>query len=277
MGFEELITEIFKEKRSVLCVGLDLSNKVIPPSYSKEDYLKGLIESTSEDAVAYKANLSCYVGEENGFYLLKKARELARENGCIFILDSKPSDVGHTAREYAKSYLEKINADAVTVNPFPFMDDTIISFKPYLEKGKTIFILLYTTSPHSQMFLENTYVGKLPLWKFIALKTAGDWSQRYVGAHYSSIGVVASPRDEQTAREIREICDTQVILAPGFGPQGVPISILKYMTKKVLFPGILANVGRSIIAKWKERLEKDPLNVAKREAKKWKEKFDGVI
>lgn len=268
MDFEALITEAYLQTRSLLCVGLDLADHLIPPGYSKEEYLEKIIESTKNHAIAYKPNLSCYIED---IELLKKACRMAHEYGRVVIIDSKVNDVGHTAFYYAIDYLEKIGADACTVNPLPFLDDMIGASRPYLEKGKGIFVLLYTTSPHSQMFWENCYIKGLPLWKFIALKVACDWSQGLVGAYYSRVGIVAAPRREELAKEIREICDTQIILAPGFGVQGVSLTILKYLKKKdAPFPGIIGNVGRSIIAKWKDYPGEDPIKIVEREAEKWK-------
>ena len=274
MSFEDLVNEAYRESKSLLSVGLDLSPLVVPPRYSMEEYMENIIRTTYKHALAYKPNLSCYVGKDEGTKLLKKGCKLAHEYGRLFIIDAKLNDVGHTAREYARSYLEEMDADACTVNPLPFLDDTIGSTFPYLSEGKAIFVLVYTTSPHSQMSWENFYINNLPAWKFVALKVANDWSQKYVGKDYSCIGIVGAPRRKEIAKKIREICDTQIDLVPGLGVQGVPLSILRYLIKKrTYFPGIIANVGRSIIKEWKEYPGEDPIKIVEREAEKWKKKI----
>lgn len=277
MVFEDLVNSAYKESRSVLCVGLDPVPEVIPPKYTLREWVKQMVESTYETCLAFKANLSGYVGESEELKILKEACEAAHEKGRIFIVDSKANDVGFTAKEYAKKYLEKINADACTINAIPWLNDVTNSFAPYLEE-KGIFVLVYTTSPNSEMFYRNTRIGDMPLYRFLALKVANEWVQKLKKEKYSPIGIVAAPRDEELASEIRGICDTQIILAPGLGAQGVPVKVLKYLKKGgAFFPGVIANVGRDIAGEWKKYPDEDPFVLVKRKAKEWSDKIDGAM
>jgi orotidine-5'-phosphate decarboxylase len=242
-----------------------------------EEWTKRLIEETYDCTLAYKANLSGYVGSGNDLEALKRACKLVHDKGRIFIVDSKANDVGHTAAEYARKYLKAINADACTVNALPFLNDVIDSFIPYLDE-KGIFVLVYTTSPNSEMFWNNCRINNLPAWKFLALKVANDWSQKPPKQDYSPIGIVAGPRNKELASDIRSICDTQTILVPGLGVQGVPVPNLKYLKKEnSYFPGIIANVGRDILGEWKKYPDEDAFSSMKNKAEYWNENINGEI
>jgi orotidine 5'-phosphate decarboxylase subfamily 2 len=268
MLFEDKVKTAYKEAKSVLCVGLDPLPEVIPPKYDLSEWAKGMVESTYDIALAFKANLSGYVGGGKDLDALKETCRVVKERGRLFIVDSKANDVGFTAAEYARRYLKEIDADACTVNALPWLNDVIDPFTPYLDE-KGIFILVYTTSPNSEMFWKNFKINNYPAWKFIALKIANEWTQKLPKQDYSPIGIVAGPRDERLAREIRSVCDTQIVLVPGLGAQGVPVKILKYLKKEAGFPGIIGNVGRDIAAEWKKYPEEDPFKATRRKAEEW--------
>ena len=279
MLFEDRVKAAYKEAKSILCVGLDPLPEVIPPKYDLKEWAKKMVESTYDVALAFKANFSGYIGSGKDLDVLKETCKLVKEKGRLFIVDSKANDVGFTAAEYARRYLKEIDADACTVNAIPWLNDVIDSFIPYLDE-KGIFVLVYTTSPNSEMFWLNAKMNNLPMWKYVGLKVANEWSQKLPKLDYSSIGIVAGPRDRELAKEIRSVCDTQIILAPGLGAQGVPVEVLKYLKKEgAFFPGIIGNVGRDIAGEWKKYPEEDPFKAVRRKAEEWskilKEVLDG--
>ncbi|MEM5794156.1 MAG: orotidine 5'-phosphate decarboxylase / HUMPS family protein [Candidatus Aenigmatarchaeota archaeon] len=268
MLFEDRVKAAYKEAKSILCVGLDPLPEVIPPSYDLREWAREMINSTYNVALAFKANLSGYVGSGKDLDSLKEICKYAKDKGRLFIVDSKANDVGFTAAEYARRYLKEIDADACTVNALPWLNDVIDSFTPYLDE-KGIFVLVYTTSPNSEMFW-SLNINEIPMWRFLALKVANEWSQKLPKQDYSPIGIVAGPRDEELACEIRGVCDTQVILAPGLGAQGVPVRVLKYLKKEgISFPGVIGNVGRDIAGEWRKYPEEDPFKVIKKKAEEW--------
>jgi len=269
MIFEDAINAAYKDSRSILSVGLDPLPEIIPSGYSLIDWVRETIDATYKCALAFKANLSGYVGRGDDLEVLREACKHTHERGRIFKVDCKANDVGFTAAEYAKRYLKEIDADACTVNALPWLNDVIDSFTPYLDQ-KGIFVLVYTTSPNSEMFWANARINNIPAWKFMALKIANEWTQKLTKQDYSPIGIVAGPRDEALAREIRSVCDTQVVLAPGLGAQGVPVNILKYLKKEgAYFPGVIGNVGRDILGEWKKFPDEDPFDSIKRKAEEW--------
>lgn len=277
MMFEDAVNAAYKESKSVLSIGLDVMPETMPPRYSLTDCFLRLIDETYKDTLAYKANLSGYLAKGEDLEALKTLCKAVQDKGRIFIIDPKANDVDHTAREYAKKYFEDINADACTVNVIPFLNDTMDSFTPYLGR-KGVFVLNYTTGPNSEMFWNNATIGGLPLWKFVSLKVANDWSQKPPKGDYSPVGIVAGPRNKELATEIRSICDTQPILVPGLGPQGVQVVNLKYLRKRgAYFPGIFGNVGRDIIADWKKHAGEDPFTYLKAKAAEWKGNINEVL
>jgi uridine monophosphate synthetase len=269
MLFEDSIKAAYKQSKSILFVGLDPLPEVVPYGCTLRDWVRNIIESTYDSALGFKANFSGYVGRGDDLEALRYACNLAHEKGRIFTIDCKANDVGFTAAEYARKYLKEINADACTVNAIPWLNDVIDPFIPYLDE-KGIFVLVYTTSPNSEMYWSHSKINGILSWKFVALKVANEWTQKLTKQDYSPIGIVAGPRDEGLAREIRSICDTQVILAPGLGTQGVPVKILKYLKKEgAYFPGVIGNVGRDISGAWKKFPDEDPFDSIKRKAEEW--------
>lgn len=270
MTFEDRFNIAHRESnKSVLSIGLDPTTEVVPPNYKFVDWASSLIEETYKVAPVYKANLSCWLGYGGDYDSLKKICKLVQDKGRIFILDAKVNDVSHTAREYTQRYLKDVNADAVTVNPIPFLNDIIEQTYPFMD-DKAIFVLNYTTSPNSEIFLFNSRISNLPMWQFISLKVANEWSQKIPRGEYSPIAIVAAPRDKGLASKIRSICDTQYDLVPGLGPQGVPLTILPYLKKKNAFsPGIITNVGRDVIGAWRKHPDEDMFILMRKKAEEW--------
>ncbi|MEM5790716.1 MAG: orotidine 5'-phosphate decarboxylase / HUMPS family protein [Candidatus Aenigmatarchaeota archaeon] len=276
MLFEDRVKAVYKESKSILCVGLDPVPEVLPPKYDLRDWAIEMINSTYNVALAFKANFSGYVGSGEDLETLKEVCKYVKDKGRLFIVDPKANDVGFTAAEYARRYLKEIDADACTVNALPWLNDVIDSFTPYLDE-KGIFVLTYTTSPNSEMFW-NLRINNIPMWRFLALKVANEWSQKLPKQDYSSVGIVAGPRDEELACWIRGVCDTQIILAPGLGIQQVPVRVLKYLKKEgTSFPGVIGNVGRDIAGEWRKYPEEEPFEVIKRKAEEWNKLLEEVI
>src|SRR6185436_3470529 len=101
MDRESLIAAI-KQKRSLLCVGLDTETHLVPEQFRAEPdpvqaYNRVIINATKDLAVAYKLNLAFYEarGSEGWKSLERTLKEVPEE--CLLIADAKRGDIGNTA------------------------------------------------------------------------------------------------------------------------------------------------------------------------------------
>ena len=82
-------------------------------------YRRQIVEATADLACAYKPQIAYYsaIGAEGE---LAMTIAFIKENypAIPIILDAKRSDIGSTARMYAREAFERYGADAVTVNPY---------------------------------------------------------------------------------------------------------------------------------------------------------------
>lgn len=125
MTTQQLIEQI-KQKKSFLCVGLDVDLDKIPTFLLKEEdpifsFNKAIIDATHQYAVAYKPNIAFYEAYGiKGWMSLKKTIEYLNTNypEVYTIADAKRGDIGNTASMYAKAFFEDMSFDSVTVAPY---------------------------------------------------------------------------------------------------------------------------------------------------------------
>ena len=109
MTREELV-RIIKRKRSLLCVGLDTEEHLLPGRFRAlhdpvRAFNHAIVEATHDVAVAYKLNLAFYEANGSlGWRDLESTIAYIRSLGdCFIIADAKRGDIGNTARKYAES------------------------------------------------------------------------------------------------------------------------------------------------------------------------------
>ena len=157
-----------------------------------------------------------------GYGLLEKTISYIPKN-IITIIDGKRNDIGNTAKKYAYSLFNKLNADAVTVNPYLGED----GIKPFLQyKDKCIFILCRTSNPSAGDF-QDLIVSKRPLYEMVAEKIK-NWNI------YGNCGTVVGATYPSELKNIRKILGEDIVfLIPGIGKQGGDIEkTIKYGTNK---------------------------------------------
>lgn len=216
MIFKEKLKNIVHKNNSLLCVGLDIDKEKMPQflfENNKNPYLdfnKKIIDATRDLVCAYKLNMAFYevLGKE-GFTILEKTIEYAPKE-IIVILDGKRNDIGNSARKYAQSLFETLNADAVTVNPFLGKD----GIDPFLEyKNKCSFILCRTSNPSATDF-QNLKIENESLYEIVAKKIK-EWNI------FDNCGAVVGATYPNELKIIREILGNETaILIPGIGVQG---------------------------------------------------------
>ena len=243
MNFREKLTKIVHKNNSLLCVGLDIDKEKTPKFLfrnSNDPFLtfnKKIIDNTKDLVCAYKLNMAFYevLGKE-GFELLEKTINHIPKD-VVIILDGKRNDIGNTARKYAQSLFETLNADAVTINPYLGEDGV----KPFLEyKDKCSFILCRTSNPSAVDFQDLT-VQKMPLYQTVAEKIK-KWN---VDGNCGAVVGATYPDELKTIRSI--LGEAVPFLIPGIGKQGGDVEkTVKYGTNSSGDMAII-NSSRGII------------------------------
>jgi len=249
MNFKEKLSKIVYENNSLLCVGLDIDEEKMPKflfETSKDPFFefnKSIIDATKDLVCAYKLNMAFYeVLGKDGFDLLEKTIEYIPKN-IVTILDGKRNDIGNTARKYAQSLFETLNADAATVNPYLGFDGV----KPFVEyKNKCSFILCRTSNSSARDF-QDIKSKDIPLYQTVANKIR-DWNS------YGNCGAVVGATYPDELKIIREILGEDIpILIPGIGVQGGDVeSTVKHGTNKEGEMAIIVS-SRSIIYAGKDQ------------------------
>ena len=228
-----------KEKKSLLCVGLDPVNERLPKEFrdKRDAYLhfcKWIIELTRAHTVAYKVNIAFFEAlGPHGWEQLEKLRAFIPSD-CMFIADAKRGDIGNTSTCYARYYFERLNADAITLSPYMGVD----SLQPFLNYEDKFQFVLGLTSNTGAADIE-----KRPL------QDGSLVYQQVLKSFYrpeSQIGFVLGATQAVELKTFRAHCPDAVLLIPGVGVQGGNLqSVLANTVGKNAIS--LINSSRSII------------------------------
>lgn len=242
MTQHQLTTQI-KQKKSFLCIGLDVDLDKIPPHLLQEEdpifaFNKAIIDATHQLCVAYKPNTAFYEAYGlKGWKALGKTIHYINENhpDIFTIADAKRGDIGNTSTMYAKAFLEDLAFDSVTVAPYMGKD----SVEPFLAFENKHTILLALTSNEGAFDFQTKTVDGKELYKQV-LETSKTWKNAE-----NLMYVVGATKAEYLA-DIRNIIPDSFLLVPGVGAQGGNLQdVCKYgMNAQV---GLLINSSRGII------------------------------
>ncbi|MBP8824615.1 MAG: orotidine-5'-phosphate decarboxylase [Flavobacteriales bacterium] len=240
---------IIKQKRSLLCVGLDTELDLLPQRFRTlhdpvRAFNHAIVKATHDLAVAYKLNLAFY--EANGaagWRDLESTVAYIRSLGdCLIIADAKRGDIGNTARKYAEAFFDHLEFDAVTVAPYMGGD----SITPFLGRPGKWAIVLAVTSNEGALDFQFLPVedGRQRLFERVMQRTAE------IGGPQELMFVTGATRPELLARA-RAMAPDHFFLVPGVGAQGGDLeSVLRAgMTKD---GGLLINSSRGILYAGKE-------------------------
>lgn len=239
MKRSELVS-IIKEKKSVLCVGLDTDMEKIPRHlFAEEDpvfaFNKEIIDATKDYTVAYKINTAFYEAQGvKGWISLGKTLDYIPKN-IFTIADAKRGDIGNTADQYAKTFFQTYPFDSVTVAPYMGED----SVKPFMQFDGNWAIVLGLTSNAGSRDFQLQQSGDMLMYERV-LKTVSGW-----GSPENLMFVIGATRKEQL-KHVRELLPEHFFLIPGVGAQGgdVPTVCENAMNSD---GGILINVSRAVI------------------------------
>ncbi len=246
MTREELVRQIF-QKKSFLCVGLDVDlNKVPKHLMDEEDpiftFNKQIIDATAPYCVAYKPNLAFYEAYGvKGLTAFEKTVKYIQENypEQFIIADAKRGDIGNTSKMYAKTFFGEYKVDALTVAPY-MGEDSVVPFLAYeSEKKPWVILLALTSNKGSFDFQQTTDTEGMRLFEKVIVKSQ-EW-----GTPENLMYVVGATRGEMF-KDIRKVAPTHFLLVPGVGAQGGSLQdVCQFgMTKDC---GLLVNSSRGII------------------------------
>ncbi len=230
-------------KRSFLCVGLDTEVEKIPSFLMKYkdpvyEFNKRIIDATHQYAVAYKPNIAFYecYGIKGWISLESTLKYIRKKYPGIFVIaDAKRSDIGNTSKMYARTFLENMAFDAVTVAPY-MGEDSVTPFLSY--KNKWVILLALTSNKGADDFQYHNEDG-IKLFERV-LSVSKKW-----GSVDNLMYVVGATRADML-KEIRKIVPDHFLLVPGIGAQGGNLEeVARYgMNSKC---GLLVNSSREII------------------------------
>lgn len=258
-AFPERLRDIQLQKKSVVCVGLDPDPRRLPahlspdldPAAAVVAFNEAIIEATAAVASAYKLNLAFFEALGAGAWSAMEATLRAMPADVLTIADGKRSDIGHSARFYARAVFELQGFDACTVSGYMGRD----SVTPFLEYGGCAAFLLARTSNPGGADFQDLDCGGEPLFRRV-VRTASSWEAGRPG----TLGFVAGALDADPLRCIRETAPAAPLLIPGVGAQG---GDARAVMRAAGDGPILVNSSRSIIYASGER---DFAEAAAREA-----------
>lgn len=236
-AYQKLI-ELIKDKKTLLCVGLDTDLDKIPEVFPKNssgiiEFNKEIIEATKDLTIAYKINFAFY--EQYGVAGYKALYDTfkAIPPSHFVIADAKRGDIGNTSMAYAKSIFDYFNADAITVNPYMGYD----SLSPFFNYKDKIIFILALTSNQGAFDYQKQKINNQALYKLVITKTS-------VSYNFEQTGYVVGATHPDEIKEVRKLVPLHLLLIPGIGAQGGDIdSVLKANGNS---PAIV-NVSRAII------------------------------
>jgi orotidine-5'-phosphate decarboxylase len=242
MTTQQLVEQI-KQKKSFLCIGLDVDLTKIPKHLLElEDpifeFNKAIIDATHDLCVSYKPNTAFYEAYGlKGWQSLEKTITYINEKypEIFTIADAKRGDIGNTSTMYAKAFLEDLDFDSVTVAPYMGKD----SVEPFLAFENKHTILLALTSNEGAFDFQTKNVNGGELYK-VVIETSKSWKNSQ-----NLMYVVGATKSEYFS-EIRKIVPDSFLLVPGVGAQGGSLQeVCKFGMNETI--GLLINSSRAII------------------------------
>lgn len=247
MDFTKKLEQSVSAYRSTLCVGLDPNLELLPealkqakltPSQKVEQFLKRVIDVTSDHCAAYKPNLGFFEAlGPDGWDTFNAVLDYIPEQKVV-IADAKRGDISSTAEHYAKAFFDQFDIDAITLNPLMGFE----TLNPFLgDSSKGVYVLTLTSNPGAKDILLRELTDGQTVASFISQQL----HQKQVQSQ-SSIGMVVGATKAEELKPVITHFPSSPLLIPGVGKQGGSVSALADALKD--HRGIpLINSSRSII------------------------------
>ncbi|MGH2542770.1 MAG: orotidine-5'-phosphate decarboxylase [Ardenticatenaceae bacterium] len=212
-GFFDLVEKLQRSHTTVLCLGLDPRPHYLTVEDRQAEnplvaWGKRMLRETADYICCVKPNSAFYEAQGSyGWDALKRTIATAHEMGLPVLLDAKRGDIGSTAEAYAVAAFHELDADAITLNPYPGRD----AVDPFLRiAGRGIFILCHSSNPSADEF-QSLEVNGRPLYEVVA-RRATQWNDR--------VGLVLGATYPHAIAAVREVAPEAWLLLPGIGAQG---------------------------------------------------------
>jgi orotidine-5'-phosphate decarboxylase len=212
--FIERWQEAIARAGAPLCVGLDPDPTLIPQHLGSDitgcrHFLFRIIEAVRDKVAAFKPNFAFFEAYgHDGYLLLEQLREQMGSR-VLFIADAKRGDVLHTNEAYALAVFDRMQADAVTVQPY-LGGEPLLPFCRDPEKG--MFVLCATSNPGAAE-VQGLQTANGPLFLEVA-RLAKGWSP------HPNVGLVLGTTKPDAVKTVAEAAPDLPFLLPGGGVQG---------------------------------------------------------
>lgn len=214
MDFCERLIEVARERKTILCFGLDPDHERIKKAISAGMEIESTIgpffhdiidQLLAENAVAALKPNYAYFAQYgfDGLYVLEELIQHYRKK-VPMILDGKRGDIGKSSEAYAREVYDFWGVDAVTVSPYMGED----SIKPFVRKGKLAYMLCRTSNKGAADFQELK-AGRKAIFEHVATK-ALEWKT----------GLVVGATSDAIKKLVLMTKNKVPFLIPGVGAQG---------------------------------------------------------
>ncbi|HEV7216082.1 MAG TPA: orotidine-5'-phosphate decarboxylase [Chloroflexota bacterium] len=241
MNFEAKLETRRRATNSALCIGLDPELERMPAGVSRDpagvlQFTRAIVEATSDLAATYKPNFAFYeaLGPAGMEVLQQLIASIPRDIPVLG--DAKRSDIGNTARLYARAALDVYGCDAIVVNPYQGRD----SVEAYLAHvGRGVYVLARTSNPGAADFQDIVVDGE-PLYLRVVRE-----AQRWRCA--ATLGFVVGATAPEQLRRVRQAAPQAQLLIPGIGAQGGDLAAAVRDGSRADGGGLLVSASRSIL------------------------------
>lgn len=228
MTYTQKLQRAVSSSNSLLCVGLDPDPQKIPtplkdrysdPGDLVFEFCRRIIQATKVHTAAYKLNLAFFEAlGSNGFRAFERLLDEI-PNGKVLIADAKRGDIGTTAQKYRECYFDRLNVDAITLNPLMGLD-TLEPFLSYPEKA--VYVLSMTSNSGATDFLQQEFNGRTTLSEYIA-----ELINKKQASAQTHLGMVIGATQSEKAQSVLAANSAAHLLIPGIGAQGGSIQDLE--------------------------------------------------
>ena len=208
MSYFEQLRALSRERRTLLCVGLDPDPERIEGGAAGAlRHCRGIVRQTQEHACCFKPNSAFWEQYgADGWQALMELRGAAPTTPFLF--DAKRGDMGNTMRAYALAAFGTLSMDAATVSPY-LGADSIEEYTRYKDRG--VYIVCRSSNPGAASLQHLKAEGK-PLYLHVAemaeaLNVSGN------------VGLVVGATAPEQIAELRAATNLPFLI-PGVGAQG---------------------------------------------------------